>query len=97
MIKVFLDANVLYSNTMRSLFIWLHVNRVVEIYWTMEVWEEVFRGYGRKNDATKTESFRSSLTKNAIAEYPSCMVRLSPFEPIGLKDYNDEPTEFTSI
>lgn len=72
--KVFLDANILYSNTLRSLFIWLHVNRVIRIFWTIEAWEEAFIAFGRTNDLATATRFRGSMTKNAIAMYPECLI-----------------------
>ena len=74
--KVFLDANVLYSSTNRSLFIWLHTNKVVEIYWSQPAWDEVFKNYGIKNPK-KDMSFRSSMKKNAIDKFNECMVSLA--------------------
>lgn len=88
--RVFLDANVLYSNTARSLLIWLHINGAVDVFWSMEVWEEGFAAYARTHDAAIADRFRSAMTRNAIASYPSCMVQLPTFKAIGLKDPDDE-------
>ncbi len=91
MTKVFLDANVLYSNTTRSHFIWLHINRAVDVFWSMEVWEEAFNAYARTHDPNVAAKFRSSMTRNAITGYPACMINTpTSFVPIGLKDPNDE-------
>jgi predicted nucleic acid-binding protein len=90
MSKVFLDANILYSGTCRSLFIWLHVNRAVEMYWSQEAWDEVFRNFAEKNDADKSARFKSSMQKNAIDEFPECMISPGSFTPVGLKDRDDE-------
>ncbi len=90
MFKVFLDANILYSGTCRSLLIWLHVNRAVEIYWSQEAWDEVFRNFADKNDVDKSVRFKSSMQKNAIDEFPECMVSPGFFTPVGLKDKDDE-------
>jgi len=87
--KVFLDANILYSSTSRSLFIWLHVNRAVEIYWSQPAWDEAFRNYG-KNNPESDAKFRSSMKKNAIDEFPECMVSLAAFDLVGLSDKDDE-------
>ena len=87
--KVFLDANVLYSGTNRSLFIWLHTNKVVEIYWSQPAWDEVFKNYGI-NNPEKDMSFRSSMKKNAIDKFNECMVSLATHAPMGLKDKDDE-------
>lgn len=90
MIKVFLDANVLYSNTVRSLFIWLHVNGAVQIYWSVEAWEEAFRSFESKNGHEKGLRFRASMRKNAIDKFSECMVDPHPITAIGLKDPDDE-------
>ncbi len=58
MIKVFLDANILYSNTSRSLFVWLHVNGIIEIYWSYDVWQEVFEAF-RKNQPAEHNNVSS--------------------------------------
>jgi predicted nucleic acid-binding protein len=90
MSKVFLDANILYSNTLRSLFIWLHKGQVIKVFWSMEVWEEAFNAFSRSHDADMSNKFRSSMLKNAITVYTECMVRVYDFTPIQLKDPNDE-------
>lgn len=87
--KVFLDANILYSSTSRSLFIWLHINRAVEIYWSQPAWDEVFRNYG-KNNPESDAKFRSPMKKNAIDEFPECMVSVAAFDSVGLSDKDDE-------
>ena len=88
--KVFLDANVLYSGTCRSLFIWLHANKVVEIYWSQLAWDEVFRNFEINNDVETGAKFQTSMQKNAIDKYPEYMVRVASFTPAGLKDKDDE-------
>lgn len=89
MIKVFLDANILYSNTSRSLFVWLHVNGIIEIYWSYDVWQEVFEAF-RKNQPTEHNRIRKSLTERLISGYPECLVSTSKFQAMGLKDSKDE-------
>lgn len=88
--KVFLDANVLYSGTCRSLFIWLHANKVVEIHWSQLAWDEVFRNFEINNDVEAGAKFQTSMQKNAIDKYPEHMVRVDSFTPVGLKDKDDE-------
>jgi predicted nucleic acid-binding protein len=90
MTRVFLDANVLYSNTLRSLFIWLHKDRVIEVFWSMEVWEEAFAAFTRNNDAEKAHKFRASMIKNAITLHTECLVRVPEHSSAGLSDPNDE-------
>ncbi len=88
--KAFLDANVLYSGTCRSLFIWLHTNKVVEIYWSQSAWNEVFRNFEINNGVEVGAKFQTSMQKNAIDKYPEHMVRVDSFTPVGLKDKDDE-------
>ena len=88
--KVFLDATILYSGTCRSLFIWLHTNNVVEIYWTQEAWNEVFRNFSKKNEPDLSAKFKRSMQKNVINEFTECLISLELFTPIGLKDKDDE-------
>ena len=88
--KVFLDANILYSNTARGLFIWLSKNGAIEIYWSKEAWEEAFSNFEEKNGLTEGLKFRTSMQKNAISSYPNNTVTLNPFTPVGLKDKDDE-------
>lgn len=87
--KVFLDANILYSNTLRGLFIWLHVNRVLHVFWSMEVWEEAFIALERTDPGGATK-IRSAMIENAIITYPECMVGLALLSNLGIKDKDDE-------
>lgn len=90
MTKIFLDANVLYSTTIRSLFIWLNANDTVKIFWSMETWDEVFTAYSTHHEASESNRFRSSMTE-VIATYPDCLTRATPLStPMGLKDQKDE-------
>jgi len=91
MTKVFLDANILYPNTVRSLFIWLHKSGTVEIFWSMGVWEEAFTVFSRSHNDIESARFRSVITEKVIAGYPECLVAdLSQPTFLGLKDKNDE-------
>ena len=90
MIKIFVDANVLYSNAIRSLFIWLNTNDAIKIYWSMEAWEEVFAAYAKHHSDVDSNKFRAAMME-AVAAYPECLVQTvrSPI-PVGLKDAKDE-------
>jgi len=87
--KVFLDANVLYSNAVRSLFIWLHINRAVQLYWSQKVWEEAFLAFARNNGVEPAEKFRASMMNNVLTLYPECMVRDYADHNHGLGDKDD--------
>ncbi len=88
--KIVLDANVLYSNTLRGLFLWLHWNRICEIVWSQEIWDEVFRNYGKK-DEEKKRRFRASITSAVFPHFPGCLRPLQPgFPLLGLPDADDE-------
>ena len=65
------------------------MNQVVEIYWSQPAWDEVFRNYD-KNNPESDAKFRSSMKKNAIDEFPECMVSVVAFDPLSLSDKDDE-------
>lgn len=88
--KVFLDANILYSGTCRSLFIWLYENRAIEIYWSQEVWDETFKNFAEKNNFEQTKKFTQSMQDNAIQQYSECMISIGVITPVGLVDVDDE-------
>ncbi len=87
--KIVIDANVLYSNTLRSLFLWLMWRGECATVWTKEIWEEVFRNYSK--DSEKEKIFRTQIENNVFVKFHSCMCILeSDFSPAGLPDLNDE-------
>lgn len=88
--KIILDANVLFSNTLRSLFLWiLWGGNACEIAWTKEIWEEVFRNYS--SDPVKEKAFRSRMENGPIVMFSSCLRNLeSSYQTVGLPDPNDE-------
>lgn len=88
--KVFLDANILYSNTCRSLFIWLHQNGVVEIKWSQAAWDEVFKNYSLKNIPADAAKFQHSMERKAINFFTDAMVSVYRINPVGLTDPDDE-------
>lgn len=88
--KVFLDANILYSNTCRSLFIWLHQGGVVEIKWSQTAWDEVFRNYSLKNTSADAIKFQKSMEKNAISFFKDVKVSGYKLNVVGLTDPDDE-------
>jgi predicted nucleic acid-binding protein len=87
--KVFLDANVLYSNAVRSLFIWLHINRAVQLYWSQKVWEEAFLAFSRNNGDELAARFRASMMNNVLTLYSECIVRDYADKDHGLGDKDD--------
>lgn len=89
MSKVVLDANVLYSNTLRNLFLWLSWNNLVEVFWSEEIWNEVFRNYSK--DQKKNEEFKNHIASSVMVKFESSMKILkSGYASVGLRDPDDE-------
>lgn len=89
MSKVILDANVLYSNTLRNLFLWLSWNNLVEVFWSEEIWNEVFRNYSK--DQKKNQDFQNHIASSVMVKFESSMKNLkSGYTPVGLRDGDDE-------
>ena len=87
--KIVLDANVLYSNTLRNLFLWLARNKLCEAIWSSELWDEVFRHYSK--DPEVEQKFRKHVETIVFVKFANSMRKLSSgFAPIGLPDTNDE-------
>lgn len=87
--KIIIDANVLYSNTLRSLFLWLLWRGGCATVWTKEIWDEVFRNYSK--DPEKEQAFRIQIENNVFVKFDSCMCILgSEYIPVGLPDPSDE-------
>lgn len=87
--KIILDANVLYSNQLRGLFLWMAWRDLLEIIWSKEIWEEIFCNYS--DDPEKERLFREN-TENVIwSEFSHFMRKLnSGYSPLGLPDSGDE-------
>lgn len=89
MSKVILDANVLYSNTLRNLFLWLSWNNLVEVFWSEEIWNEVFRNYSK--DQIRNEDFKNHIASSVMVKFESSMKNLkSGYTLVGLDDADDE-------
>lgn len=89
MSKVVLDANVLYSNTLRNLFLWLSWNNLVEVFWSEEIWTEVFRNYSK--DQKRNEDFKNHIASSVMVKFESSMKNLKPgYVTVGLRDKDDE-------
>ncbi|MBX9767210.1 MAG: PIN domain-containing protein [Bdellovibrionales bacterium] len=87
--KIVLDANVLYSNTLRGLFLWLSWNKLCEIIWAKEIWDEVFRNYSK--DPETEQKFRSHIESVVFVRFGDSIRLLKPgFTPVGLPDSSDE-------
>ena len=87
--RIVLDANVLFSNSVRGLFLWMAWRDVCEIVWSKELWEEVFRNYSQ--DPVKEAAFRQQIEAVVFANFSSFMRTLEPGYPLlGLPDENDE-------
>lgn len=69
--KIVIDANVLYSNTLRSLFLWFLWRGECATVWTKEIWEEVFRNYSK--DLEKEKDFRAQIENTVFVKFHSRM------------------------
>ena len=87
--RIILDANVLYSNSLRGLFLWMSWRKLCEIIWSPLIWDEVFRNYS--NDPQKEREFRKKVLQNIFSEFPHSMRPLNSGYPlVGLTDKSDE-------
>ena len=87
--KIILDANVLYSNTLRGLFLWLAWNKVLSCVWSQEIWDEVFRNHSENVD--KEKAFRQHINNTVFSSFPTSMIVLEVKDSsVGLPDKNDE-------
>ena len=87
--RIVLDANVLFSNSLRGLFLWMAWRDVCEIVWSEELWEEVFRNYSE--DPEKEAVFRKQIEVVVFANFSRFMRTLALGYPLlGLPDKNDE-------
>lgn len=89
MAKIVIDANVLYSNTLRNLFLWLAWNSLCDVVWSKEIWDEVFRNYS--GDPDTQEKFKQQIHSVVFPKFSVCMKTLNkPFSTVGLPDSDDE-------
>jgi predicted nucleic acid-binding protein len=87
--KVVLDANVLYSNILRGLFLWLSWGSLFQITWSDEIWDEVFRNYSK--DDEKKQKFRQNIEGVVFKQFNSSRKTLDGgYTLVGLPDKNDE-------
>lgn len=88
--NVVLDANILYSNLLRGLFLWLQWKNLFQISWSNEIWDEVFRNYSKKDERIR-DAFRENIQSSVFAEFStSTKVLKGGFQTIGLPDKDDE-------
>lgn len=86
---IILDANVLLSNTLRGLFLWMSWKRLCVVVWSELLWDEVFRNYS--SDSAKEKLFREKVNIDIFANFPDSMRQLKPgYTTVGLPDANDE-------
>ena len=89
MTKIVIEANVLYSNTLRGLFLWLAWSKLCEIVWSQEIWDEVLRNYS--GDPETLEKFKQQIHSVVFPQFSGCMKNLNkPFGSVGLPDPDDE-------
>jgi predicted nucleic acid-binding protein len=87
--RLVLDANVLYSNHLRGFFLWMASRGLFQIFWSHEIWDEVFRNYS--SDPEKEELFRQDVEQVIWRSFPESMKKLRPARALaGLPDRNDE-------
>lgn len=87
--KVVLDANVLFSNSLRTFFLWLFWNNIIQIVWCGEVWDEVTANFSRKTK--KSQQFKNHVADVILKRFPGAMRQLKhDFPKIGLPDPDDE-------
>jgi hypothetical protein len=67
--KIVLDANVLYSNILRGLFLWLSWGSLIQITWSYEIWDEVFRNYS--DDDEVKQKFRQNIEGGVFKPFSS--------------------------
>lgn len=87
--KIVLDANVLYSNILRGLFLWLSWGGLIQITWSDEIWDEVFRNYSDDIDVEK--KFRQNIEVAVFKQFSASRKTLTGGYPlVGLPDKDDE-------
>ncbi|MGE0526410.1 MAG: PIN domain-containing protein [Bdellovibrionales bacterium] len=87
--RVVLDANVLFSNNLRTLFLWLSWNNLFEIVWSQEIWNEVLRNYSE--DKETAEKFTKMVVEVIFTKFSGSMRKLKiEYQPVGLPDSDDE-------
>jgi len=69
--KIILDANILFSNTLRGIFLWLSWRQLCVIIWSDLLWEEVFRNYS--SDSDKEKMFRAKVKADIFTNFPTSM------------------------
>lgn len=87
--KILLDANILYSNILRGLFLWLAWKDLFQVVWSNEIWDEALRNYSDDKEIEKR--FRQTIQESVLEKFSSSMkVLAGGIQPIGLPDKNDE-------
>ena len=84
-----LDANVLHSNLLRGLFLWLSKFNLCRPVWSSQIWDEVFRNY--PGDEAEKRQFKNAMEKSVLGQFPASMRPLADgYEKLGLPDPDDE-------
>ncbi len=87
--KIVLDANVLYSNILRGLFLWLSWGNLFQVNWSDEIWDEVIRNYA--GDAEMRHKFRQNIEDGVFKQFRfSRKVLIGGYSLVGLPDRDDE-------
>lgn len=86
---VVLDANVLYSNTLRGFFLWMSKSKIYRPIWSAQIWDEVFRN--RSGDEAEKKKFKTAMEETVFLDFADSMCSLSDgFERVDLPDPDDE-------
>lgn len=86
---IVLDANVLHSNTLRGLFLWMSKSKLLHPIWSLQIWDEVFRNHS--DDEDENRKFKVTIETIILSRFPDSMRKLrNDYERIGLPDPDDE-------
>ncbi len=86
---VVLDANVLHSNLLRGLFLWLAKLNLCQPIWSVEIWDEVFRN--RPGDEEDRRKFKNAIEGELLPQFSDSMRPLvAGYQILDLPDRDDE-------
>jgi len=69
--------------------LWLSWNNLIEVFWSEEIWSEVFRNYSK--DQKRNEDFKNHTANTVMIKFESAMKPLKlDYITVGLPDKDDE-------
>jgi predicted nucleic acid-binding protein len=87
--KIVLDANILFSNILRGLFLWLSSYDLCQPIWSALLWDEVIRNISDNDE--ERQQMREKYERVIFKKFPSAMRTLNPgYSVLGLPDPDDE-------